>query len=195
MHSHANCLMILRGPVTHSTLNARGVSVRPEISSGRELLLDSSPLGRVIKSDCVTGDKPSPRLSAVNPTQVFLHSPIRDVGPSATRPLQRLRSSARPLRIRMQTTMTLIVFVRVCVSYEHRSISSTSNCKIYFEQSRQDSSVLLCNRIAVLCSSINPMFNSNNSIMGRSTSSRSAEDRTLYFHTSTRLMLRSSYQE
>ncbi|KAH0948342.1 hypothetical protein HN011_008934 [Eciton burchellii] len=83
MHSHANCLMILRGPVTHSTLNARGVSVRPEISSGRELFLDSSPLGRVIKSDCVTGDKPSPRLSAVNPTQVFLHSPIRDVGPSA----------------------------------------------------------------------------------------------------------------
>ena len=76
MHFHANCLMILRG-VTHTTFNVRGVSVLldPKWSS----LSRSSLLRRVIKSDCVTGDKP--RLPAVNPTKVFLHSLVRDVKP------------------------------------------------------------------------------------------------------------------
>jgi len=79
MHFHANCLMILQG-VTHTTFNVRGVSVLldPKWSS----LSRSSLLRRVIKSDCVTGDKP--RLPAVNPTKVFLHSLVRDVKPPGT---------------------------------------------------------------------------------------------------------------
>lgn len=79
MHFHANCLMILRaGRDSHHSRRSGGVSI--SLDPKWSTLSRSSLLREVIKSGCVTGDKP--RLPAVNPTKVFPHSLVRDVEPS-----------------------------------------------------------------------------------------------------------------